>query len=196
MSILASALKKAGYEVTNLDYPSTKYPIEVLAEDYLAPAIRQLQDGYNGSIHVVTHSLGGILIRQYCQNHDLPAGSRIVMLAPPNHGSEIVDHVKTHRWFQWLDGPAGQQLGTDAESLPNSLKTIHYDIGIIAGDRSMYPPLSWWLPKPNDGLVSVASTKLDEMKDFRLLHAGHMLIMNKRVVIEQTQHFFQHGSFR
>ncbi len=148
---MAAALRKTGYDITNLDYPSTKYPIETLVSDYLAPAIEKIKQQCEGPIHVVTHSMGGILIRYYCQNHSLPPGSRIIMLAPPNHGSEIVDHVKHQLWFKWLDGPAGQQLGTDVQSLPNTLKPIDYEIGIIAGDRSMYPPLSWWLPKPNDG---------------------------------------------
>lgn len=192
---MAKILDQSGYTVTNFGYPSTKYTIETLADKYLKPVIKDIKNTRSGPLYVVTHSMGGLLIRQYCQNNHLPDGSRIVMLAPPNHGSEIVDHVKNHHWFKWLDGPAGQQMGTTPDAFIHSLQAIRYEIGIIAGDRSIYPPLSWWLSKPNDGLVSVASTRLEEMQDFIQVRAGHMLIMNKPDVIEQTRHFLEYGCF-
>jgi len=191
---MSRALKQAGYIVHNTSYPSTRHTIQHLADRYVRPVVRRLADARR--IHFVTHSLGGILIRQYLQTNTLPAGSRIVMLAPPNHGSEITDHLIGWKPYQWLNGPAGQQLGTHDDSVPNQLEPIGYDTGIIAGDTSTNPLFSTWIPGHDDGKVSVNSARLAEMKDFLIVHAGHTLIMNNPEVIRQTVHFLNNGNFQ
>jgi len=196
MSKLATALEAAGYETVNIDYPSRQHGIEWLCAHCLAPRIDEL--AADRPIHVVSHSLGGILIRQYLQQHELPSGSRIVMLAPPNHGSEVADHLRHWKPFQWLLGPCLQQLGTGDHSFVRQLlpakATAH--IGIITGNRSVYPPLSWWIDGENDGLVSVASANLENRADFLVVRAGHGFIMRNPQVIRQTIHFLCDARFR
>lgn len=193
MNRMAKHLRAAGYTVHNLGYPSTRYNIETLCEKYLPNKIKSLQN--HQAIHFVTHSLGGILIRQYLQHHSLPAGSRIVMLAPPNHGSQVADKLMNWKIYQWFNGPAGQQLGTGSDSVPNQLGAIAQETGIITGNRSIYPPISWWIPGDNDGLVGVESAKLEGMQDFLVLPCGHTLIMNHKTVIKQTIQFLKSGRF-
>jgi hypothetical protein len=147
-------------------------------------------------IHFVTHSLGGILVRKYLQKNNLPDGSRIVMLSPPNHGSEVVDRFKNFFVFKWLYGQAGQELGTQAQSIPSQLKPVQADIGVIAGKKSSVPWFSRIIPGENDGTVSVASTRLKEMNDFITVECGHTFIMNNRDVMDQTVFYLQNGHFR
>lgn len=190
---LSRRLKRSGYRVHNINYPSTRHGIQYLAEQYLSPIVDGIRNAKR--IHFVTHSLGGILVRQYLQNHSLPAGSRIVMLAPPNRGSEVADRLMDWKLYQWMDGPAGQQLGTGRKSLPRQLNPVDYEIGVIAGTNPNYLPTSHWIAGSNDGLVSVESTRLQEMKDFIVVDCGHTLIMNNPQVIQQIIHFFEHGRF-
>jgi len=73
------------------------------------------------------------------------------MLAPPNNGSEVVDKFRDLPGYKWLNGPAGRQLGTGRDSLPRSLGAAEFDLGIIAGTRSINLLLSQVLPNPDDG---------------------------------------------
>ena len=195
MNRLDKHLHKAGYATINVDYPSTSDTIEHIVERYVSPAVKKCQTSKAKKVHFVTHSLGGILVRKYLQSHTVPAGSRMVMIAPPNQGSEITDALKDFFVYQWAMGPAGQELGTDQKSVPNQLKPVNIDIGIIAGDSSLNPIFSSIIPGPDDGKVSVERTKLSQMKDFIIVRSTHTLIMNKAAVLDQVAHFLQHGTF-
>jgi hypothetical protein len=152
--------------------------------------------GNTRPVHFVTHSMGGILVRQYLQSNKIPGLGKIVMLAPPNHGSEIVDQMKEGSLFQEIMGPAGQQLSTQPNSKPNSLNPIPGIIGIIAGSVTSDPWFAWMFDGPNDGKVSVESTRLHEMADFLVVERGHTFIMNSDDVIEQVLYFLKHGKFK
>ncbi len=195
MATMAKRLETDGYRVTNLGYPSTDAPIEVLTQEHLAPAAeRCYQDGCQ-VLHMVSHSLGGILIRQYLQTHTLPVGSRIVMLSPPNQGSEIADYLKSYRIFHWVTGPAGQQLGTQADSVPKQLAAVDAPIGVITGSESWNPFFSHLIPGPDDGKVAVEHARLEEMTDFLVVPASHTFIMEDDEVIAQTRYFLKYGNF-
>jgi len=190
---MSRTLKHAGYQVKNIGYPSTRHNIQWLADKHISPVVQRLNKAR--CIHFVTHSLGGILVRQYLQTHALLEGSRIVMLAPPNHGSEVTDRLINWKPYQWLNGPAGQQLGTSRDSVPNQLKAINAEVGIITGDKSTNPLFSSWIAGDDDGKVSVSSAKLNEMKDFLVVPTGHTFIMNNKNVIAQTLYFLENGCF-
>jgi pimeloyl-ACP methyl ester carboxylesterase len=202
MRRMEKALQKAGYMTCNMGYPSRKYPIKYLAETYVARGIdgcrRKMSE--NGvkelqKIHFVTHSMGGILVRQYLARHGIEKLGRVVMLAPPNHGSEIVDRLGDIWWYRQFNGPGGCSLGTDADSIPNTLGPADFSVGIITGNRSLDPVFSRMVAPPNDGKVSVASAKLEDMQDFLVVPHGHTFVMNKKEVIRQTIFFLQHGRF-
>ncbi|MGB5198983.1 MAG: alpha/beta fold hydrolase [Sedimenticolaceae bacterium] len=193
MSPLAGDLRRAGYQIRNVGYPTRSHDIARLVERYVRPAVQSC--GERGAVHVVTHSLGGILIRFYLQAAALPGGSRIVMLAPPNHGSEVVDHVRHWLPYRWLMGQVGQQLGTGPDSIVNQLGPIKAEIGVIAARRSLQPWFSPLFSGENDGAVSVASARLAEMRDFIVVDSSHTLLMFSREVRRQIREFLAHGRF-
>lgn len=192
MQLLAWRLEAAGFAVRNLGYDSRTAPIASLA-DVVGRGIEACQRAGYSPVHFVTHSLGGILVRVYFQRGVPPGIGRVVMLAPPNHGSEIVDRHRNAAWFKWFTGPAGQELGTDADALPNRLNATALEVGVIAGTRSSDPWFS--SATAGDGKVSVASTRLHEMRDFLTVPHGHTFMMNTRTVAEETIAFLRHGKF-
>ena len=196
MARMANQLAEDGYMVVNLDYPSTDASIESLSTGIVADTVTACRlQRPSAPIHFVTHSLGGILVRFYLQDHHLPPDSRVVMLSPPNQGSELADLLKDFFLYRWIMGPAGQQLGTDENAMPNRLSPIDVPVGIITGDSTLEPWFSSHLPGPDDGKVSVERARLPEMADFMVVHRSHGFIMNDPQVIAQTIHFLKHGRF-
>lgn len=208
---LAQAFRRQNYQVLNLDYPSTRLPIDVLARDYVAPIMARAADF--GSIDVVTHSLGGILLRYYMAHYMMHDTAdqlqsavarklhRAVMLAPPNQGSEVPDRLKRLPPARWILGPVMPALGTDAASVPRQLAALEQgqlpcDVGVIAGTKSWEPWFSRWMEGQDDGKVSVASTRLAGMQDFLEVPVGHTFIMNDAFVIRQVFHFLRTGHFQ
>jgi pimeloyl-ACP methyl ester carboxylesterase len=195
MHAMERALTAAGYQVWNLDYPSRRRTVAALSETVLAPAIRNCETAGATRIHFVAHSLGGILVRDYLARHPATEVGRVVMLGPPNQGSEIVDKLGSWWLFQKINGPAGGELGTASDSVPNRIGPPAYDLGVIAGNRSINWINSLLIPGPDDGKVSVARTKLPGMADHLVLPTTHPFIMKNRAVIKQTIHFLHEGKF-
>ena len=196
MSRMEHALIEAGYRVQNVSYPSRTASTQQLAEDAMGEAIARCQRDGATRIDFVTHSLGGIMVRSYLARHALPSLGRVVMLAPPNQGSEVVDKLGGWFLFKWINGPAGNELGTDAKALPNQLGPVTYPVGVIAGDRSINWINSLLIPGPDDGKVSVERTRLAGMSDHLVIHSMHPFIMRNREAIRQTIQFLRTGAFR
>lgn len=193
MKPLEHDLQRVGYRVRNVDYPTRPYDVAGLVERFVQPVLEAC--GHDQPIHLVTHSLGAILIRYYLQEASLPAGSRIVMLAPPNHGSEVADHVRHWPLYRWWMGPVGQQMGTGDDSIVHQLLPVDAEIGVIAASRSVQPWFSWLIPGDDDGAVSVESTRLQEMRDFIVVRHSHTVLMFSHDVREQVAHFLREGCF-
>lgn len=188
-------LQAAGYSTCNIGYPSTRHSIQLLAKNYVLPKVKECLEKQRGSVSFVTHSLGGIVVRELRRlDPELPI-ARVVMLGPPNHGSELTDHMRSWPLYQWINGPAGQQLGTDAESAPNSLGPADFELGIIAGNKPLLEPFTGYINGPSDGKVSVESTKLNGMAAHIVLPVTHALMMRNDEVIQQTIMFLQQGIF-
>ena len=194
MHKLETALREQGYCVQNVSYESTRHDIETLAETAIGPALAACPQGQ--TVHFVTHSLGGILVRQYLAGNRIENLGRVVMLGPPNKGSEVVDRLAEFPGFHFINGDAGLQLGTGESSVPNQLGRADFDLGIIAGTRSVNLLLSQMIPGTDDGKVSVENTRLDGMRDHLEMPVTHTFMMQNDRVIEQVAYYLRHGEFR
>ncbi len=195
MRRLERALLAEGHRTLNLGYPARRLPLAALAEAvrdeagaFLAP--------HDGRTHVVGHSLGGLVARVLVGRCPPPGLGRMVMLGPPNEGSELADRLGGLPPYRWVLGPAGAQLGTRRDpALRDLLGPAPCPVGVIAGTRAV-DPLGWLLlPRPNDGRVTVARTRLPGMADHLVLPVTHALMMRSPAVIAQTAHFLRHGRF-
>ncbi len=193
MEKAATAFENSGYTVANVSYPSRKFPIEELAPLAIEAGLEKCPA--NGAVHFVTHSLGGILVRYYLEHNEISNLGRVLMLAPPNQGSAVVDSLRHFPGFKAIHGPAGLQLGTREDSIPLMLGPVDYEVGIIAGTKTFNPILSQYLQNPDDGKVSVENTKVQGMTDFVVVPHSHPFIMKSSVVIEQAFSFIETGRF-
>jgi pimeloyl-ACP methyl ester carboxylesterase len=192
---LEAELVRHGYRVANVGYPSTQYSIEYLATEELAPAVEACCSQPDGKVHFVTHSMGGIVLRYYLAEHEVPNLGRVVMLSPPNQGSEVADWVNENPLLQRMLGRAYEELGTGPESVPNQLGPVDFELGIIAGSKTINPLFSRMIPGTDDGKVSVERAKVEGMTDFLVVPRTHTYIMMSEDVVDQVVHFLEHGEF-
>ena len=187
-------LQGEGYEVCNIGYPSRHYGIVELAEKFVAPAVRECVGDGGEPVYFVTHSLGGIVVRQLAEAHRDIAIGRVVMISPPSQGTELVDRMKGWWLFKLINGPAGGELGTGVDSVPNRLGAVDFELGVITGDNGVMW-FSKMIPGEDDGRVSVERARQEGMGDFLVVPYSHTFIMAKDDVIRQTLHFLEAGEF-
>jgi len=195
MRPMASALQASGFTTANVDYPSQAGSIEDLAPLAVGSGLAKCRESGATQIHFVTHSIGGILLRYQNKHAPISDLGRVVMLGPPNQGSEIVDRTRDWPGFEMISGDAGAQLGTDENSMPALLGPVDFELGVIAGTGTINVITSALLPSPDDGKVSVASTRVEGMDDFLVVGNSHRYITRSDVVIRNTRSFLSDGHF-
>lgn len=191
-----AALTQAGFEVYNLNYPSTEHPISQLAAQVSNDIIQHYPDR---PLYFVTHSLGCIILRYIHQHQLLTHIERAVMLAPPNRGTPVIDKLRHFKWFRKTWGPAALELATDENGIHHTLdQPVRFECGVIAGNKTVDPWFSWTILDGNnadDGKVNVADTHLKGMRDHIVIPVAHPHLPQDPVVIDETIHFLKHGNF-
>ena len=190
-------LRKHGFDAISILYPSRKQDLENLT-DFVDEKIKEAGDyAPDKTLHFVTHSMGSLIARYYIATRRPKNLGKVVMLGPPNTGSEFADFLRDHKAlgpvFKKVFGPAGQQLATDYEHI---IHDIDYPLGVIAGNRSINPLAPWVLPGEHDGIVPVERTKIEGMSDHIVMKATHSLMMFNPAVMKQVLNFLKNEKFR
>ncbi len=194
MAPLDLALRTDGHEVENLSYPSTFEPPQILADEFLRPALERVS-GFD-RVNIVTHSLGGVLLHYVLQKWRPENLGRVVMTAPGLFGSEALEVYRHNFLFRMIYGPSAYQSGTGIDGFTRFLpKVADYDLGIIAGCVSSDPIANLFIPWPHDGKISVPRTRLEGMADHIVLPLPHDFLSNHPLAIFQIRQFLQNGRF-
>lgn len=192
--LLAKRIAAAGFEVYNITYPSTEYTINDLV-DILNNKLVELNLDKKEKLNFVGHSMGGLLIRGYLNKYRPKNLHRVVMIGTPNHGSELANYFKDWWIFKKKFGISGEQLGVDQKGLDGLFGPIYYDLGIIAGKTYINPIFSNIIPGEDDGLVSIESTKLEGMKDHKVLNFSHTIGLFYTEVANEVIQYLKYGKF-
>jgi triacylglycerol lipase len=191
MNRIVEELTAAGFPVTNVAYASRTATFEAMVET-LRDAVKAKPDCKE--THFVGYSLGALVVRAYLATPPKSLG-RVVLIAPPNHGTEIIDAIGGADWFKAMMGPVATQLGTGKNAIPQRLPPPRYPVGVIAGDQSINVVGTALIPGTHDGTVSVQSARLEGMADFLVVHRTHTFIMRAPEVAEATVRFLKSGRF-
>lgn len=192
--------EQAGYTAIAMNYSSTRTEVAQHAR-----ALKSIIDHLEGvdRIDLVSHSLGSLVIRHYLSDTTDPATNRqgdpriqrIVMYAPPNQGAELAEKLGRNQVFKMVFGVAGTQLARAWPELEKHLAIPQCEFGVIAGGRGDDRGWNPLLTGDDDGVVSVATTRLPGAADSLVLPASHTFIMSNSQVLECTRRFFEHGYF-
>lgn len=191
MKRMEKAFADKGYNVVVCNYASDRDVSAITTNlfESLEPYIAAAPE-----ISFVTHSLGGIILRTAMSKGVPDNFGRAVLIAPPNHGSELIDGFSWIPFFKLMWGEPSLELGTGAGNAWTNLPPVNFPCGIIAGDGGI-PPLSWFLPGRDDGKVTVESTRVSGVSDYKLLHAHHTYMPFNGEIISNTVFYIQNGSF-
>ena len=191
MALIGRDLNANGFEVVNVPYRSFVDPLDDIV-DQVRGHLERLAPK---ATHFVTHSMGGIVVRRMAQRFPELVQGRVVMLAPPNHGSEVMDWLSDVPGIRWVLGPGGLALGTQevVQELPSG--TPSPETAVIMGCRSINPVFRQFLPGDNDGTVTVEGGRLDDLEHFSVCEVGHARVMLQPEVVDLVRAFLQEGRF-
>lgn len=187
MVVLGKRFRSAGYQTLNFPYNQTIRSLDEISGQLVEFIGQKVK---TSDYHLIGHSLGNVIIRNAFRK-DYPAGlGKIVMLAPPNQPAHLAKRLKKNLIYRLFTGDSGQKLSE--EKFYRDLPIPRVPFGVIAGDKGQ----SLTFSEPNDGVVTVGSTKLEGMADWILLHHGHTFIMNCKDTFEHCVRFVESGRFK
>ncbi|HEY3643714.1 MAG TPA: alpha/beta fold hydrolase [Gammaproteobacteria bacterium] len=188
LALLRSRVGRAGFETRQFSYRSLTRTPEQNAKA-LGLYLQALQ---TQRLHIVAHSLGGMVVcRMFQQGVKLPPG-RVVFMGSPVRGSRFARHLM-ELGLGWSIGKSGPGA-LAAEHEPRW--TEARELGVIAGTHEFrINPLNPKLPSPHDGIVSVEETRIEGAKDAVTLHSNHTGMLFTRELAGQVNEFLKNGLF-
>lgn len=189
---MAAATERLGWTPVPLEYPSTRIPAEEAAELVLKVIARL----HAQTIHLVGHSLGGIVLRCLLDRTRDDRISRMVMIGTPNKGAFLADRLHRRITFRLFLGVGGRQLVSDETGVAARAGIPWCPFGIIAGGNGKKRGMNPILPSDNDGVVTVESCVMEEAADAVVVPAWHTFQPANPQVIAECLWFLQHEHFR
>lgn len=192
---LAGMLRQHGYKPHLLGYDSFSLDLAAI-RDRLLPRIRKIA-ARSGTLHIVAHSMGGLVVRALLAKHRPERLGHVIMLGTPHGGSEIADFLLQHAMLRPVLGQAADALTTHRSQKINAMfGPVDYSLGVIAGNKPFLPiMLASLIPGANDGKVSVASTFIEGAADRIILPLPHTALLFHMRSLNQISHFLEHGKF-
>jgi pimeloyl-ACP methyl ester carboxylesterase len=190
MFLLARRLRRRGFVVRAFCYPSVRADLRANAAS-LASFLDTLDAE---TVHLVGHSLGGILIRTLFHYHPEQKPGRLVTLGTPHGGCRVAQHLNRHGFWRRVMGRGVAQLlaGEPRQWAPPARET-----GAICGTRSfgLGRFLYRGLPRPNDGLLTVKESAFPAAREHLALPVSHTGMLFSRAVARQVAAFLADGRF-
>lgn len=193
MKLLAGRLRAQGFTVINLPYPDRRMTVFECAE-YLAPAWEKLADQAPGRVHIVGHSLGGLVARRLLSLHQPENFGRLLTLGTPHLGSPLADNLRNYDIFQKAFGPVGQELITQRPIDWPAPWPPPYEIGLIAGNIPIGPG-ALTLKGASDGTVLAVSAQPRGGTAYATVTASHTTLPYARETAEKAGKFLRLGRF-
>jgi len=193
MSRMQARLTETGFLTVPFDYPSTQVDLDQCSS-YLGQVIKSLEGVRQ--ISFVTHSMGGLVVRNWMRNHSDPRVQRLVMIGTPNKGAEMADRLQSWKVYQLILGPAGQQLISGKKGAISQLPVPEIEFAIIAGGRGTPEGYNLLIPGDDDGTVTIDSARLEGASDFICLPVLHSLLPLNTQVINSADRFLRTGALR
>ena len=184
--------EEAGYQVFSIGYSTLTQNIKGVKKEFYSKVDKHLND-VDDKVHFVGHSMGGLMVRSYLGDREVRNLGNVVILGTPSKGTPIVEYLRS-KWFFGLAGPAVESLSSNGSKFLNSLKKPVYNLGVIAGFVSRAGREDV-LPGADDGIVPVDSTKVEGMKDFKLLPESHYSMRYSPLVMKQVHFFLKNAYF-
>lgn len=189
MAVMRRRLARRGFAAYVFSYPSVRHDLLENAE-----ALHRYIVGLGAPrVHLVGHSLGGLIIRALLHRHPEAPIARVVTLGSPHRGNYPAAVLARWHWGRRLTGRSVEQL---LAGLAEHWQLHGRALGTIAGDQAfglgrLFPGL----PRPSDGAVALAEARLPSAADHVTLHVSHTAMLFSTVVVDQVTHFLIHGHF-
>ena len=185
---LGNRLAECGFQPRYFHYPSLTQEVHQSA--------RQLHDFVSRlefeQVHLLAHSMGGVVALNMFDRHELPASTRVLLLGTPVLGSGVARVMASHCWMRPFLGAIAPEALTEAAP---GWRGAH-QLGVIAGTS----PIGLWrlvggVEGASDGTVAVAETRLPGASDFLALKVNHMGMLLSAQVAAESCFFLHYGHF-
>jgi len=187
MGWLARELSEAGFDTRAL----ALHAMSDSPQTHVARLAQALADTDADRIHLMGHSLGGVIVLRYLQTAIDKRLGRALLLGTPALGCQAARQLDRQPWGALLGSSRELWFAPFAQTVPGNV-----EVGAIAGNHAFgLGPLFTSLEGPNDGVVAVAETRITGLRDHIVLHVSHSLMLISAEVARQASAFLKSAAF-